>query len=367
MLSIVWVSESWLFPPVEIKSTGCWMITNNNNNNNDKPYPFVACVKDTWVDDRPPSSSSSSTTTAACTNAYATNNISVNVAIYYPASGTSFAENNAQWSNDRLATRQWRSFMSSMTSSLWPATFSHITQVAISKKSPIRPPTISNTDPRLPASLPILLISQDLNGYDRINPMQPYCEEMAAHGWLVVAINHRNNSDTIITNPASNTPYFPVLKQRRRSDASSYFNHHHVNHCGIGEDGVDGNEWVIFNNRLQQRSAEISFVLDRLMAIQFGQPLSNTVGSYSINGDPLNHHSTANNDTSADPISHQFKGRLDLERIAIMGHSFGAAVAINSCAQDRRLKAVVGLDAWTFPLDSTVIIDQGLCVHYAGW
>jgi pimeloyl-ACP methyl ester carboxylesterase len=42
-------------------------------------------------------------------------------------------------------------------------------------------------------------------------------------------------------------------------------------------------------------------------------------------------------------------GRLDLERIAYVGHSFGGATAVATALQDRRIRAVVDLDGGMFP------------------
>lgn len=45
-----------------------------------------------------------------------------------------------------------------------------------------------------------------------------------------------------------------------------------------------------------------------------------------------------------------FENALDLEKIAIMGHSMGGATTILSAIRDSRFKVAVGLDAWAFPL-----------------
>lgn len=49
--------------------------------------------------------------------------------------------------------------------------------------------------------------------------------------------------------------------------------------------------------------------------------------------------------------SKRFKGRLDLEKIAHLGHSTGGAGGLYFALKDDRLKALVGLDAWLAPLD----------------
>lgn len=57
--------------------------------------------------------------------------------------------------------------------------------------------------------------------------------------------------------------------------------------------------------------------------------------------------------------SGRFTGRLELERVAVMGHSTGGGAAIEFCARDRRCKAGIGLDAYLTPV-STAVLQQGL-------
>ncbi len=47
--------------------------------------------------------------------------------------------------------------------------------------------------------------------------------------------------------------------------------------------------------------------------------------------------------------------RLDLERIAVLGHSTGGGAAILHCARDSRCHAVIGFDPWVEPVPDAVI------------
>jgi dienelactone hydrolase len=47
----------------------------------------------------------------------------------------------------------------------------------------------------------------------------------------------------------------------------------------------------------------------------------------------------------ADPIG-RFRGRLDLDRVGVVGYSLGGAIAMQACWQDHRLKAAVNIDGW---------------------
>mmetsp|Transcript_13426 Transcript_13426/g.22024 ORF Transcript_13426/g.22024 Transcript_13426/m.22024 type:complete len:356 (-) Transcript_13426:326-1393(-) len=43
-----------------------------------------------------------------------------------------------------------------------------------------------------------------------------------------------------------------------------------------------------------------------------------------------------------------FKGKLDLSRLSIMGHSFGGITALEACRVDSRIRAVIAYDPWLY-------------------
>ena len=49
----------------------------------------------------------------------------------------------------------------------------------------------------------------------------------------------------------------------------------------------------------------------------------------------------------ADPAG-RFGGRLDLNRLGVVGYSLGGAIAMQLCWRDKRLKAAVNIDGWLF-------------------
>jgi predicted dienelactone hydrolase len=55
----------------------------------------------------------------------------------------------------------------------------------------------------------------------------------------------------------------------------------------------------------------------------------------------------------------RFTGRIDLERIGVFGHSTGGGAAVWFCAEDRRCRAVLGMDAWVEPVPDA-ILERGL-------
>ena len=48
-------------------------------------------------------------------------------------------------------------------------------------------------------------------------------------------------------------------------------------------------------------------------------------------------------------------GKVDATRLVLVGHSFGAATALSLAARDARVRAVVALDTWAFPLAPEVL------------
>jgi len=54
-----------------------------------------------------------------------------------------------------------------------------------------------------------------------------------------------------------------------------------------------------------------------------------------------------------------FKGKLDIDRIGLLGHSTGGGAAVETALTSNRAKAVIGLDAWVEPVKRD-LIDKGL-------
>jgi platelet-activating factor acetylhydrolase len=56
--------------------------------------------------------------------------------------------------------------------------------------------------------------------------------------------------------------------------------------------------------------------------------------------------------------------RIDKTRVAVVGHSFGAATAVATGAADARIQAVVALDTWFLPVDvATMTPSQPTLLH----
>jgi dienelactone hydrolase len=63
----------------------------------------------------------------------------------------------------------------------------------------------------------------------------------------------------------------------------------------------------------------------------------------------------------SDPAS-RFRGRLELDRIGVVGYSLGGAIALQLCWRDHRLKAAVNIDGWLFDAAPGGWIEQPLMI-----
>ena len=63
------------------------------------------------------------------------------------------------------------------------------------------------------------------------------------------------------------------------------------------------------------------------------------------------------------PFPVPFAGRLDLTRVGLMGHSFGAATVTLMASKETRVKSVVAHDLWTLPLPEVSALLRGAAVR----
>ncbi|XP_071999809.1 platelet-activating factor acetylhydrolase isoform X2 [Engystomops pustulosus] len=168
---------------------------------------------------------------------------------------------------------------------------------------------------------PLVIFSHGLGAFRTL--YAAICIGLASQGFVVAAVEHRDES-------ASATFYF---RERPPADSCA-----EEEECDAMEEvwmynktpkpGAD--EFPLRFEQVQIRADECLRALDLLLDINAGKPVTNALPS-KFNWLPL-------------------KDSIDVKRIAVAGHSFGAATAIKALGRDSRFRCAVALDAWMFSL-----------------
>ncbi len=144
---------------------------------------------------------------------------------------------------------------------------------------------------------PVLLFNPAWKGQRTQNTYQ--VEDLASHGFIVVAIDHSYNSGPVAF------PDGRIIRTRDIHDIT------HFEHTTVDQQIAIGDREV----RIQ--AGDNSLVLDYLAA------------------------------AGLDPLTPWFH-RVDADNAGVFGHSFGGAVAAQTCYQDPRVKAAINEDGWMF-------------------
>ena len=150
------------------------------------------------------------------------------------------------------------------------------------------------------APLPVVLLAHGWTGFRTIQT--DLAEQLASDGWIVAAADHRYGA-LVTTFPDGRADLFDP-------DALPEFG------------TVDDDEYAVASRAL---IATFAADLDLLVrALEQAPPA---------------------------PIS----GRVDLDALAMIGHSTGGGAAVAACAGEPRCDAVVGFDPWVVPVDPAVL------------
>jgi len=152
----------------------------------------------------------------------------------------------------------------------------------------------------LDGTFPLALLSHGWTGFRTIQT--DLAEQLASLGWVVAAADHRYGA-LVTTFPDGRADLF---------DAAA-----------LPEFGtVPGDEYAERSRRLVSTFADDLTLILRTLERDPPGPLT---------------------------------GRLDLRRVAFLGHSTGGGAAITACAREARCGAVVGFDPWVEPVDPDVL------------
>ncbi|XP_078279079.1 platelet-activating factor acetylhydrolase 2, cytoplasmic-like isoform X2 [Rhinoraja longicauda] len=184
---------------------------------------------------------------------------------------------------------------------------------------------------------PLIIFSHGLGAFRTV--YSAICLEIASRGFVVAAVEHRDES-------AACTCYFrpaagdveqppgpaceagssfagPISLQAARPGLEAVWLP--VRKLKMGEE-----EFPLRNEQLQQRVKECGQVLDLLTDINQGKPIENAL--------------------LGNLCPSVLKDCIDLQKVAVMGHSFGGSTSIQAVADDTRFRCAVALDSWMLPL-----------------
>ena len=154
-------------------------------------------------------------------------------------------------------------------------------------------------------ALPVVIFSHGLGGMKSQNTIQ--AEELASHGYLVIAADHAFDAYLTIFDDATTADY--------RSSGDDISN--------------EAEFWAVRGPQLETRTHDISFILDMVSS-----------------------RKTNPNDVEEVNVLWQ---RADLNRVGIFGHSFGGATSLMALSRDSRIRAAIALDGWMVPVPETKI------------
>ena len=154
--------------------------------------------------------------------------------------------------------------------------------------------------------MPVVIFSHGITGTRHLH--QTMYEYLVSHGFIVVALDHSFDANLTIFPDGRLADY--------RSDITG-----HVDSVNIRK------------MQMNTRATDISFILDQLYKVHSGK------------------------------IKSQINAKIDLEMVAVGGHSYGGSTATVASQQDNRIKACFVLDSWISPIPQETI-DNGVHIPF---
>ncbi len=153
---------------------------------------------------------------------------------------------------------------------------------------------------------PVVVISHGWTGFRNLHT--DLAENLASSGYIVVGIDHTYGSEVTVFN-SGDVKY--------------------LNKAALPKREVTPNFLEYGNQLVKTYAGDVSLTLNELELLNGGQRPS------------------------------QFKNRLNLNQIGLLGHSTGGGADVYVALNDTRIKAVMGMDAWVEPIETTAI-EKGL-------
>lgn len=205
--------------------------------------------------------------------------------------------------------------------------------------------TLNTGEPEGAPAFPVIIFSHGLGGsrtcYSAI------CGELASQGFVVVAMEHRDGSGarSYVNAPPSPEPKGLVrgngkLKQHYKVDYIFPQN----NAQDTAPNNASGVDTGLRNAQIEMRMAEIEEVFPVLTLINKGQ------GGLVAKSNLRKKGKIGSSSKGLDGVNwSEWAGRMFLENVTIMGHSFGGATSTQVCRQGNRFPWIgqgILLDAW---------------------
>nr|XP_032810846.1 platelet-activating factor acetylhydrolase 2, cytoplasmic isoform X2 [Petromyzon marinus] len=181
---------------------------------------------------------------------------------------------------------------------------------------------------------PLIIFSHGLGAFRTL--YSTVCVEMASRGFIVGAVEHRDLS--------SSATYFIRPKEGEGGTAAEAAACDGEEKAALHNGECMQEVWLPYrkllpgekefplrNQQVHQRADECVRGLRLLEDINEGRPIQNVLPS----GFDFQ----------------QLKGSMDLEKLSVMGHSFGGATAIVSLTKEPRFRCAVVMDSWMLPIE----------------
>ncbi|PVU96825.1 hypothetical protein BB561_000930 [Smittium simulii] len=202
---------------------------------------------------------------------------------------------------------------------------------------------------------PVAIFSHGLAG--NRSTYSAICRELASHGFIIIAIEHRDGS-------ASATYLKDQNKVLNFQDFESYrgeINKNNKNNSGFTPIEQFGDERLAFQRRkLKMRVDEVLETLNEIKRLNSLSTLDlqSQSGSLKSDNESKSETQTLNNDENMF-LSLGLSGKMDIDNMVMIGHSFGGSLALHILKQNelgfsdgtKPFKAAVMLDPWMFPVD----------------
>ena len=148
--------------------------------------------------------------------------------------------------------------------------------------------------------------------------MSQLCYQLSSRGVIVASVEHRDGSGC--------GSYYIEKTDDDDDDVLTSVPHEHVKN--------DDSELQRRTEQIMLRSEEIRRTIDVLEMLNSGEIIENCVVDSLLN-----------------KLVTTIKGNLDLKKnLFVAGHSFGGSSVMLASSQDSRVKAVLALDPWMYPL-----------------